>query len=74
MDDLANADQVLMALRRAVMLGVDLADTADIYAWGLTGEFAAVRAAASAHVAAAADYRPASSWHTPLRKVAGDDR
>lgn len=77
MDDLANADQMLTALRRAVMLGVDLADAADIYAWGLTREFGPVRTAASAHVAAAAeraDYRPAPSWHTPLRKVAGDDR
>ena len=42
MDDLANADQMLTALRRAVMLGVDLADAADIYAWGLTRDFAAV--------------------------------
>ena len=45
MDDLADANQVLMALRRAVMLGVDLADAADIYAWGLTREFGAVRTA-----------------------------
>lgn len=40
----AMADDTLVALRRIVTLGVRLADTIDVYAWGLDREFAALRA------------------------------
>jgi hypothetical protein len=74
----ADPDGMLAALHRASVLGVQLVDAADVYAWGLTREFAAVRAACCAHMAAAAakraDRRPVPSRYPPLRKVVGDDR
>jgi hypothetical protein len=41
------ADDTLGALRRVVVVGVDLLDAMDVYAWGLDREFAALRAACS---------------------------
>jgi hypothetical protein len=48
--DHRRAGDTLAALRRAVMLGADLMDTVEIYAWGLHQESAAFRDADGAHL------------------------
>ena len=77
MDRIGDADGLLVALRRASALGIELVDAADVYAWGLTREFAAVRAACSARIVSAAAEQVAGRSAPPvraqLRKVAGDD-
>ena len=78
-------DGILEVLHGASILGLSLADAADVYSWGLTREFAAVRAAWCAQIAAAAE--PGAAAAEPgdgrrqvmfsrghLRKVIGDDR
>ncbi len=50
----AHRDGMLAALHSASILGVHIVDAADVYAWGLTREFAALRAACCARMAAAA--------------------
>ncbi len=50
----ADPDGVLAALRSASALGAHIVDAADVYAWGLTRELAAVRAACCARIAATA--------------------
>lgn len=73
-----DGDGILAVLHGASVLGIHLADAADVYSWGLTREFAEIRAACGAHIAAAvsprADRRPVMSSRSPLRKVMGDDR
>jgi hypothetical protein len=61
-----DGDAILAVLRGASVLGIHLADAADVYSWGLTREFAAVRAACRAHLAAVGVRRADSATHDPL--------
>ncbi len=73
-----DGDGILEVLRGASILGLSLADAAGVYSWGLTREFAAVRAACCAQIAAAAEPRVSRRRVTfsrgHFRKVIGDDR
>jgi hypothetical protein len=72
-----DGDGILAVLHGASVLGIHLADAADVYSWGLTREFAEIRAACCARIAAAASPRadrgPVTSSRSPLLKVLSDD-
>lgn len=76
MDRAGDSDGMLVALRGASVLGIQLVDAADVYAWGLTREFAALRAVCCARLgstsAGHANRPPAPSSRTYLRRVVGD--
>ena len=74
MDSSAEPDGIYALLRRAVAVGVHLVDAADVFSWGVTREFAALRAACCAHIAAVGaggpEHRPAPVRVQPFRWVA----